>query len=253
MKINLNTSIFPIVNVGMYQSIISPEHIFDDWLDAEMMELMAEEEIKYCETASYIHFDFDAYKKIVAEYGIQIIRDFFDEIADTINIKLDPHGSATIDSPKYYNYRSDVLNFTVEVESEGEGEGECEGEGEGEGEGEEAIAEKIEALANNEPEFFNWLKKTYRSYDGFWCFMPNNREEFLEMIRSKDIAMGLAAYLTFLLEKNNETSSRTGESRGRINTYLLCEQIYLNHSLNEFIDDERFHEIITRVYDLGRV
>ena len=250
MKITLNTSIFPIVNVGMYQSMISPDHIFDGWLDTEMMELMTEEDIEYCKESSYMHFNFDAYKKIVAEYAMQTIRDFFNEMADTIKIKLEPQG--TIDSPKYYNYRSDILEFTIEVE------------GEGEGEGEETIAEKIEALANNEPEFFNWLKKTYRSYDGFWCFMPNNREEFLEMIHDKNIAMGLAAYLTFMLGKNNETSSKTGESREtgetknsreneNINTYLLYEQISSNHSLGEFINDERFHEIIKRAYDLGRV
>lgn len=227
MRVALNTGILPIVNVGMYESLLSPSNIFDDWLPSSgITESMTKEEIDYCEDASWYHFDSDAYKKLVAKYAMEFVTDFFQKIKDIVAVTLCKN--AQIYSPKEYNIRSDTLDFEIEID--------------------ENEIRKIKALTEDDQGFFAWLKNTYRSYPGFYCFMPNGKESFAEDIAGSDMERGLAAYFTFLLRKHLGCS---GEDEFGAE-YILYERISSNHGIEEFIEDERFHEIIGRAHSARR-
>ena len=221
MRVALNTSLLPIVNVGMYESLLSPSNIFDDWLPSSgITASMTEDDIDYCENAVWHHFNSDAYKKLVAEYAMAFVVDFFQKIKDLVSVTLCE--GAQIHSPKEYNLRSDTLDFEIEID--------------------ENEIQKIKITTMDNQDFFTWLKNTYRSYSGFICFMPNNKESFTEDIGGSDMERGLAAYFTFLLR--NYLGCSGEEEFGA--EYLLYEKISSNHGIEEFIEDKQFHEIIEK-------
>ena len=219
MRVALNTNLLPIVNVGMYESLLSPSNIFDDWLPSSgITESMTEEEINYCDNALWYHFNSDAYKKLVANYAMAFVVDFFQKIESFASVTL--CDGAKIYSPKEYNFHSDTLDFEIEIS--------------------ESEIQKIKITTKDNQDFFAWLNNTYRSYSGFICFMPNSKESFAEDIGGSDIERGLAAYFTFLLRKHLGCSGE--EEFGA--EYSLYEKISSNHGIEEFIEDERFHDII---------
>jgi len=221
MRVMLNTGILPIVNVGMYESLLSPSNIFDDWLPSSgITAFMTKDEIDYCENASWYHFDTEAYKKLVAKYAMEFVTDFFEKIKDIVNVTL--YQNVQIFSPTEYNIRSDTLDFEIEIN--------------------EIELKKVKEATLDNQNFFNWLKRTYRSYPGFICFMPNSKDSFTEDIEGGDIERGLAAYFTFLLRKHLRCSGE--EEFGA--EYFLHEKLSSNHSIEEFIEDKRFHEILGR-------
>jgi hypothetical protein len=223
MRVALNTGILPIINVGMYESLLSPSVIFDDWLPSSgITASMTKEEIDYCEDASWHHFNSEAYKKMVEKYAIELVADFFQKIKDIVIVTLCKN--AQIYSPREYNIHTDTLDFEIEID--------------------ENEIQKIKALTKNNQGFFTWLKNTYRSCPGFYCFMPNSKESFAEDIEGSDMERGLAAYFTFLLRKHLGCSGE--EEFGA--EYFLHEKISSNHGIEEFIEDERFHEIIGRAH-----
>lgn len=64
-----------------------------------------------------------------------------------------------IDSPRFYNYRTDRLVLSVNVDVE---------------------LLKGYAYSSHPIEFESYLKENFTSYDGFISFVPNNLSEFLE-------------------------------------------------------------------------
>ena len=228
MKLTLNTNLLPIVDVGMYESFLSPSHVFGDWLSAPgVFEAMTHEEIEYCETISSECFNTQAYKKLVAKYALEVVVDFFKNINDVVKVTL--HSDAQIHSPKYYNFNTDVLDFEIEIE--------------------EYEIQKIKDTVKGNQIFIKWLKETYKSYPGFICFMPRTEETFKKDIEGKDIDRALAAYFTFLLRIYLGCSGK--EEFG--NEYKLYERISSDHAIGEFVEDERFHEIMNRVHETRRV
>jgi len=219
----LNTDILPIVNVGMYESLLSPSNIFDsEFQSEEIIASLSKDEIDYCKEASSYRFDIDAYKKLVAKYAMEFVSDFFQKINDIVIVTLCEN--AQICSPKEYNHKSDTLDFSIEID--------------------ESEVQKIKDATKDNQSFYTWLKNTYQSYPGFISFMPNSKDSFNEDIEGSDMERGLAAYFTFLLRTH---LGCTGEEEFG-NDYFLHEKISSNHSIEEFINDERFHEIIGRAH-----
>lgn len=64
-----------------------------------------------------------------------------------------------IDSPRFYNYRTDRLVLSVNVDAE---------------------LLKGYAYSSHPIEFESYLKENFTSYDGFISFVPNNLSDFLE-------------------------------------------------------------------------
>ena len=224
MKVELNTCLLPIIDVGMYESILSPDTVFGDWLSTPgLMDVMTKDEIDYCKEAPNQYFNIDAYKKLVATYAMEFISAFFKDIRDVVKVTVG--SNAYIDSPPYYNYRSDMLCFEIVISK--------------------AKIAKIKRAARTTPGFHTWLRETYKSRPGYICAMPSTIECFIKGIAGHDIDRALAAYFTFLLR--TKVGYAGNEEFG--NEYKLYEQISSNHAIDEFISDERFQAIMFKAYE----
>lgn len=229
MKIKLNTNLCPIVNVGMYDSYISlGSRLEDTDYNVERSDNITEEEKNYY----YENGDCDTerYKKDVAEIAIKHIKVFFDDIRHIISVKV--CDEANIDSPRWYNYRTDELDFEIEIEDS-------------------EINKIIEAVQDVEAGtgFFEWAYDTYKSYDGFISFMPYRKDEFMEGIQdpnSSDFDRALAMYFIWLLKETNAEMEMYDE-RFTVYQMLFQEDVFEETFAEGYLVDERCHEILRKV------
>jgi len=219
MTIKLNTSICCIINVGMYESIISPQNVFEeDENKVKFSDALTEEEKEYFDEKHFGDWNSKAYKDLVSKYAMEIIARYFESISNTIKIVLRNKGE--IISPKYYNYRSDILDFEVEVE--------------------QVEISKILSNVLKDEMFFKWAER-YRSFPGFISWMPYSKEEYIEAIQGKDVERALGMYLTYLYDaQNNFKEHEFGH------TYDLYDSISSSHGITEFINNERAVEIYNK-------
>ena len=177
MKANLNSNLFPIINVGMYYSNISPETIFDDYFINEDFE---NGDSEYNAEQFWDNFDFDKYKTKIQE----LAADFLTYEIDDNNgneIKIE---AGELYSPKYYNFDTDNIELTVEFD-------------------------KVKILNNvfkDVKAFDTFLKENYSSYDGFCSFTANNFNEwYIDYKDEKETAIG--ALLTYLFKDSEYQES----------------------------------------------
>ena len=210
MRIKLNTDLLPVVSVGMYESSLSMDSMFDEeFCRMHSSESLTEDEKK----RFYIIVDSNEYADVVEKYGLEALGDFFRDIREHEGLDITlADEEAELYSPKEYNFRTDELEFTIELS--------------------EATFGKIISLALENDEFWKWAKKRYRSYDGFICFMPNNRSEFIRQLGEGQLDRIVASYLTFLGETAYDCNGEFGY------TYSIYEKIKTNHVFEEFINEE---------------
>ena len=224
MILELNTSICPIVDVGMYCSRLSPDSMFDmEDYEVQKSDVISEEDKNYFFDNVSFSFDTKKYKELVARYAAAEIEDFFNDMRDIIKINL--HGEAYIDSPTYYNYRTDWLIFDVEID-------------------ENEIQKIHDSVAGNK-EFFTWADR-YKSCSGFISFMPHKEDKYIRAISGNDLERALAMFITYMGEKNCYLTEHIGE-----NSYqsYLEEKIFGNNSYDDFISDSKCLEILGRLRD----
>jgi len=115
MKLKLNTSICPIIDVGLYHSRLSPEYLFGQ-VEQELKtsEVITKEEKDYFFDKISFNFNTEEYKQLIAMYAAAEIDDYFNDIRGLLKIRR--CGEVSIDSPNYYNYRTDWLIFSVEID-----------------------------------------------------------------------------------------------------------------------------------------
>lgn len=174
MKANLNTNLFPIINVGMYYSCISPENVFDSYnIDDDFENDFSE----YNADQFWDNFDFDKYKTKIQE----LAADFLTYEIDDNEIKIE---AGELYSPKYYNFDTDNIELTVEFN-------------------------KVKILNNvfkDVNTFDTFLRENYSSYDGFCSFTANNFEEwYIDYKDEKETAIG--ALLTYLFKDTDYKES----------------------------------------------
>lgn len=174
MKANLNTNLFPIINVGMYYSCISPENVFDSYnIDDDFENDFSE----YNADQFWDNFDFDKYKTKIQE----LAADFLTYEIDDNEIKIE---AGELYSPKYYNFDTDNIELTVEFD-------------------------KVKILNNvfkDVNTFDTFLRENYSSYDGFCSFTANNFEEwYIDYKDEKETAIG--ALLTYLFKDTDYKES----------------------------------------------
>lgn len=104
------------------------------------------------------------------EYEIKDFSGFCRKIAERVPVLLESDLNVDsdilsdfclleIDSPRFYNYRTDRLVLSVDVDVE---------------------LLKGYAYSSHPIEFESYLKENFTSYDGFISFVPNNLSDFLE-------------------------------------------------------------------------
>lgn len=177
MKANLNTNLFPIINVGMYYSCISPEIVFDSYnIDDDFENDFSE----YNADQFWDNFDFDKYKTKIQE----LAADFLTYEIDDNNgneIKIE---AGELYSPKYYNFDTDNIELTVEFDK----------------------FKLLDAIKKDVNAFDTFLKENYSSYDGFCSFTANNFDEwYIDYKDEKETAIG--ALLTYLFKDSDYQES----------------------------------------------
>lgn len=170
MKIELTTELLPLLDVGMYNSFLSPDELFSN--DYEDMKSENKEETD---------FDMSKYEADVCKIANKIIQE---EFSDTLKkYGVDSIKCVSIGSPKYYNYQNDWGNLDLEVCDdffmimESWLQGKCLISGWREG------ADR-------------WMRDTYGSCSGFISFMPTTVQELLE---HDDVERCVAVYLSLVL------------------------------------------------------
>lgn len=108
----------------------------------------------------YVREDmWEDFKDLLVKYAEQYISDALKEtlFADA---KL---SNFSFHSPQFYNYGTDWINFTMEFDDK--------------------LVDEIREKADDD--FYAYLKKKFKSCDGYTNFMPENKEEFLDMLGKK--------------------------------------------------------------------
>lgn len=179
---NMNTHVLPVADFGTYygdltyalndvfvyygvntEALNPDEEEYD-----EIMQLVAE---KYDGT--------DEFFEQVLKYAPETIQAAFDEYEIPVSIIAD---SCKWNRPKYYNYSDDVIEFDMTIDTDW-------------------IASQFGKL-RDDPEFKKFIKDNYSSYDGFISFMPNNIEEYAEILESKSddfwkIVSAIVSYMVY--------------------------------------------------------
>lgn len=174
MRANLNTNLFPIINVGMYYSHISPENVFDSYnIDDDFENEFSE----YNAEQFWDNFDFDKYKTKIQELAADFLTYEIDENFITIQ-------AGELYSPKYYNFDTDNIELTVEFDK----------------------FKLLDAIKKDVNAFDTFLKENYSSYDGFCSFTANNFDEwYIDYKDEKETAIG--ALLTYLFKDSEYQES----------------------------------------------
>ena len=220
MTLKLNSGIMPVVDVGMYRSILDPDFIFEsEENEVYNSENLTEDEKDYFSTAANHHFNTSAYKALVAKQGGYKLEEFFKSIQDVVKVKL--VGTPTIWSPEFYNFRSDELDFEIEITQD--------------------EIDKILPAVKDDDLFWKFIEEAWCSRSGFASSMPYTKVKFEKAISGGDIERALAMYLTYLDAKNNDfIRPEFGYD------YEIYDYISSNSGLLEFIDDEKACEIAYR-------
>lgn len=167
-RIKLNSDMLHnLVSCGLYETAISPTVYFnDEYLEYFYNEIDINE---FWEV-----FDNQKYKDIIKEIVTDLIPTNI-QLANNLNMGIDV---LNIKSSTYYNYSNDELEFNVTIDIE-------------------RLYDEV--LSNENVEAFSeFLNKTYKSCEGFWCFMPNSIYEFEN---STDIERKVSCAVNFLLDK----------------------------------------------------
>lgn len=175
-KIELTSELLPILDVGMYNSSLSPENIFGHIIECLESENMQE-----------VDFDFAAYRIDVAEIARRIITEEF-------NPELCKYGVNAIEvgeivSPSTYNFSSDYIEIDLHVKDDF-----CQN-----------LREQIDEwrkIPNWEKEANVMIHDSWASCSEFISWMPQNVQEIYEFY---DEGRCTAAFLCFVLyEHTNE-------------------------------------------------
>lgn len=173
MKTTINTNLFPIIHIGMYDTILSPENMFDNYIIDEDFEngyfdINAED--------YWGKFNYEKYTNEIQRQADNFLSGEHEEEGITIKIKV-----GELYSPRFYNFATDQVELTVDYDKD-----------------------TILLFAENNKEDFNtFLKENYSSYDGFSSSTANNYSEWMEDFISDNV-QSIGAVLTFIFRDELE-------------------------------------------------
>jgi len=222
IKIDLDTDILPIVDVGMYETILSIDNMFDetDSVVYEASNISKNDKIYY---EAHCNTNIEKYKNIITEYALNCIKDFFNVHMNKEGWDVKVLDKAWIWSPQYYNYNSDRLEFSIEIDDK--------------------EFAKLCDTALGDKKFLKWAYEQYKSYDGFMCLFPQTKDEFIQSICKKDYYKIVSAWFSYL----------GGYFIGKYGyIYDICEDIGCNYSYYDFLEDDKSKQIWLDAYD-GRI
>jgi len=189
-NLKLTTNLFPIVNVGMYDSLLSPDNLINDY---EIDEDKDNEYIKFDSNEYWSNlFDISKFRAEILTLATDYIKDEIKPILTGLKLGISDIETVSINSPRFYNYGSDELYFDLIVEDQFNNN----------------IIDKINNLSTDELIRFNtYLKDNYSSYDGFVSFTSNNSLDVINNVQNydeRDISAFLNWYIFDFLNEIDE-------------------------------------------------
>lgn len=173
MKTTINTNLFPIIQIGMYDTILSPEYMFDDY---QIKEDIENGDFDLTIDEFWERFDYKKYKDAIQHQAHNLLSEIHEAEGITIKIEV-----GELYSPRFYNFETDQVELTVDYDKD-----------------------SILLFARNNKEDFNtFLKENYSSYDGFASSTANSYSEWLEDF-TNDNVQSIGAVLTFIFRDELE-------------------------------------------------
>lgn len=167
MKAKINTNLFPIISVSMYNTTLDPNSIFDAY---QINEDKAEGYINYDSEYFEDNFQNDLYVKAIEDSADYFLTGSHE--CDGIEIEIK---TGKIYSPKFYNFATDQLELEVSFNKT-----------------------KVRKFAKDNREAFDdFLSEHFTSRDGFHSHTANNYENWIEDFK-EDNAQSIGAVLTFI-------------------------------------------------------
>ena len=188
--LKLTTNLFPIVNVGMYDSLLSPDNLINDY---EIDEDKDNEYIKFDSNEYWSNlFDISKFRAEILTLATDYIKDEIKPILTGLKLGVSDIETVSINSPRFYNFERDELYFDLIVEDQFNNN----------------IIDKINNLSTDELIRFNtYLKDNYSSYDGFVSFTSNNSLDVINNVQNydeRDISAFLNWYIFDFLNEIDE-------------------------------------------------
>ena len=188
--LKLTTNLFPIVNVGMYDSLLSPDNLINDY---EIDEDKDNEYIKFDSNEYWSNlFDISKFRAEILTLATDYIKDEIKPILTGLKLGISDIETVSINSPRFYNFERDELYFDLIVEDQFNNN----------------IIDKINNLSTDELIRFNtYLKDNYSSYDGFVSFTSNNSLDVINNVQNydeRDISAFLNWYIFDFLNEIDE-------------------------------------------------
>jgi hypothetical protein len=197
MKTTINTNLFPIISVSMYNDFLSPENLFDDY---QINEDFENGDFDMSAEDYWDKFDNEKYKEVVQHTADNFLSGDIEAEGITINIAV-----GELYSPRFYNFATDQLELTVDYDKE----------------------DIANFAKENKEDFNSFLKENYSSYDGFSSSTANNYSEWVEDF-TEDNEQSIGAILTFIFKDEMEEYQQ-----GFLES--CSENIYYSEFINELV------------------
>lgn len=168
MKVLINSNLFQIVNVGMYNSDLSPENMFNDYDNDNDYQ---QGDVNFDSEYFWDNFKNDLYVKRIEELCKEYVGSKLDNEQGVV-IKMEV---GRIYRPKYYNFSTDEIEIEVTYNKN-----------------------KIKSfISKNRFEFDSFLENNYSSYDGFMSFTSNNYNDWLNDFNDNNVT-SIGSVLTYI-------------------------------------------------------
>ena len=164
--LDLNTGVLPILDTDTYsrQDYIWNPDVYE-WDD---------EADDFKDAPSQEDVD-----RTMVAYGTPIIENYLKRVLPSASVK-----GTGVYHPRQYNFSSDELEFTVSFDTK------------------EYLA--LEENAFNDPEFNDFLRDNYKSYDGFFSYLADNKDEFYQQDGWKRFVQVIMFYLKDKIDESEE-------------------------------------------------
>lgn len=221
--VHINTNLLPMFNVGMYESILTPN------IEKE------QEAVKYnYPQAEYYMFeievDWDIYHKVVAQSASEVMEERILPVLKRYGVS--DMKVTGISNPKYYNFETDELEFDVMLSNDFETQ----------------FYANMEVFKENRS-LQKYIEDHYWDHSGFWSWMPKS---FKEIEEDPYDVRNLSAYLTFCLLVEGEMEPERVESRDFEIYYKVNGRDYDAYSV-EWLVDENLVELYGNDEKLNRL
>jgi hypothetical protein len=163
MQLEISTAQFKILNFSMYHGMFEPSDNVMEREGDELSNILSLDFIREVNDEISDHFDLDAYKKALSEWGVKWFKDELDFSDLPFPIKI---LSGKIWSPREYNFMGDKLDMMVEVPDN--------------------IREILLKWVKdgNFDEVF--MDENFGSYSGFMSFMPYTESRMIEVLEDSE-------------------------------------------------------------------